>query len=88
MRRTLIDVVASNPCGSITSTPPVGVYFPTVFYAAVDAGAGFFSGENVIFTNTSGLAFYVWSSPDPTISVTNWTLEGPMSELPLGHLGL
>jgi hypothetical protein len=63
------------------------VYFPTLFYAAADAGAGFFSGENIIFTNKSGLAFYAWSSPDPTISVTNWTLEGPMTELPLGTSG-
>ena len=83
----LIDVVVSDPCGSITSAPPVGVYFPTLFYAAADAGAGFFSGENIIFTNISGLAFYAWSSPDPTISVTVWTLEGPMTELPLGTSG-
>ena len=82
-----IDVEVSNPCGSVTSAPPVAVYFPTLFFAGIDAGAGFFSGENLIFTNTSGLAFYVWSSPDPTISVTKWTLEGPMSELPLGTSG-
>ena len=82
-----IDVVASNPCGSVFSSPPVGVYFPTLFYTAYDAGAGFFSGENLIFTNASGLSFYVWSSPDPLVSVTNWTLEGPMSELPLGTTG-
>ena len=82
-----IDVVAFNPCGSITSAPPVAVYFPTLFYSVADAGAGFFSGENVIFTNVGGLNYYAWSSPDPTISVTNWTLEGPMSELPLGTSG-
>ena len=82
-----IDVVASNPCGSATSSPPVGVYFPNSFYTTYDAGAGFFSGENVIFTNTSGINFYVWSSPDLSVSLTNWTLEGPMSELPLGTSG-
>jgi len=83
-----IDVVASNPCGSITSTPPVAVYFPTIFYAGFDAGAGFFSGENLIFTNASGESFYAWSSPDPSLPVTDWTLEGPLSELPLGTSGL
>jgi len=81
------DVVVSNPCGSITSVPPVAAYFPTLFYAAADAGSGFFSGENLIFTNTSGMSFYVWSSPDLSIPVTDWTLEGPMSELPLGATG-
>ncbi len=83
----VIDVMASNPCGSITSTPPVGLYFPTLFFPGNDAGAGFFGGENLIFTNTSGISFSVWSSPDPTVSVTKWTLEGPMSELPLGTSG-
>jgi Immunoglobulin I-set domain len=82
-----IVVVVSNPCGSITSAPPVTVKFPTVFYAAADAGAGFFGGENVIFTNTSGLGYYAWSSSDPSVSVTNWTMEGPLSELPLGTSG-
>ena len=82
-----IDVVASNPCGSITSASPVGVYFPILFYAAADAGAGFFSGENLIFTNASGISYYVWSSPDISIPVTNWTPEGPTSELPLGTSG-
>lgn len=75
-----IDLVASNPCGAITSAPPVGLYFPKPFYAAFDSGAGFFGGENLIITNTSGITFYVWSSPDPSIPVTNWTLEGTMSE--------
>jgi hypothetical protein len=82
-----IVVVVSNPCGSITSDPPVTVKFPTVFYAAADAGAGFFGGENVIFTNASGLSYFAWSSFDPSVSVTNWTLEGSLSELPLGTSG-
>ncbi len=83
-----IDLVASNPCGSVTSAPPVGLYFPVPFYAAFDSGAGFFGGENLIITNTSGIAFNVWSSPDPSIPVTKWALEGSMSELPLGTSGL
>jgi hypothetical protein len=82
-----IVVVVSNPCGSVTSDPPVTVKFPTVFCAAADAGAGFFGGENVIFTNTSGLSYCAWSSSDPSVSVTNWTLEGSLSELPLGGSG-
>ncbi len=82
-----IDVVVSNPCGSATSAPPVNVLFPTLFYAAYDAGAGFFSGENLIFTNTTGINFYVWSTPDLSVLVPDWTLEGAMSELPLGTTG-
>ena len=82
-----IDVVASNPCGSVTSSPPVRVVFPTPFYAAYDAGAGFFSGENLIFTNAGGISFYVWSTTDLSVLVPNWTLEGSMSELPLGTTG-
>ena len=57
------------------------------FLAVADAGAGFNGGENVIFTNVSGSSYYAWSSPDPSISVTNWTLEGQLSELPLGTTG-
>lgn len=82
-----IDIVVSNPCGSVTSSPPVGVIFPTLFCVAYDAGAGFFSGENLIMTNASGMSPYVWSSSNPSISVTNWTMEGMMSELPLGTTG-
>ncbi len=57
------------------------------FLAAYDSGPGFNGGENLIFTNASGMNFYAWSSPYPSISVTNWLLEGPMSELPLGTSG-
>lgn len=82
-----VDVMVSNPCGSVLSTPAVGLYYPNVFNFAYDAGPGFFGGENIIFTNTSGLTLYGWSSPDLSASVTNWTLEGPMSEFPLGVTG-
>jgi autotransporter-associated beta strand protein len=57
------------------------------FFIAYDAGLGLFGGENVIFTNVSGTAFYAWSSADPTIPVTAWNLEGRMNELPLGTSG-
>jgi hypothetical protein len=57
------------------------------FLSAYDAGPGFTSGENLILTNTSGQNLYVFSSRYPTVSVTNWTLEGQMSELPLGAAG-
>ncbi len=50
------------------------------FLTAYDAGQGFFSGENLMLTNRSGAGLSVWSSSDPTVSVTNWTLEGAMAE--------
>lgn len=82
-----IDVVISNPCGSVVSTPKVGVMVPNVFNVAYDAGPGFFGGENIICTNTSGLSLCAWSSPDLSASVTAWNLEGPLSEFPLGATG-
>lgn len=57
------------------------------FLAAYDSGPGFFGGENLILTNTSGASISVWSSPTPALSVTNWNPEGQMSELPLGTSG-
>jgi len=83
----LIDIVVANPCGSIVSSPAVSVYYPNQFSTPYDDGAGFFSGENLILTNNTGLSLYAWSSPDPTLPVTGWTLEGPLSELPLGTTG-
>jgi hypothetical protein len=82
-----IAVVISNPCGSVTSAPPVSVLYPTIFNAVCDAGPGFFGGENIIFTNLSGLAFCAWSSPDLSVPVTQWNFEGPFSEMPLGATG-
>ncbi len=82
------DVVVSNPCGTATSSPPALVEFPNQFSEAFDAGAGFFGGENLVLTNASGLAYNVWSTPDLSLPVTAWTLEGPMSETPLGTTGL
>jgi hypothetical protein len=76
------DVVISNVCGIITSTPPAQLIFPHAFYAA-DGLPGFFSGMNIFTTNRPGMALYVWSSADPLSSVTNWTLEGPLAEQPL-----
>ena len=52
------------------------------FLAAYDLGTGFFSGEDVVLTNTAGLNLYVWSSPYPSLAVFNWTLEGRMNEQP------
>lgn len=75
-----IDFVVANPCGASTSSPPVNVVFPNQFYSAYDAGPGFFSGEDLILTNSSATSIYVWSSPDLSIPVTNWTFEGGMSE--------
>lgn len=54
-----------------------------VFDALYDSGPGFFSGENLIFTNFSGLALFAWASTNASLSVSNWTLVGPMEEQPL-----
>jgi len=57
------------------------------FQTAFDFGPGFSSGENLGFTNVSGSDFYIWSSVDTSISVTNWTFGGQLAELPLGTSG-
>lgn len=75
-----IDFVVANPCATVTSTPPVNVIFLNQFLAGYDAGPGFFSGEDLMLTNASGANLYVWSSPDLTVPVPHWTLEGQMSE--------
>ncbi len=77
----LFSVVITNPCGSVTS-PAASVQFATAFYAS-EGLPGFFSGMNLITTNIAGVNLFAWSSANPGISVTNWTLEGPMSEQPL-----
>jgi hypothetical protein len=76
------DLVAANPCGSATSTPPVQVVFPNAFLVG-DALPGFFSGMNLFATNAGGSTLYAWSSPDPTVPLPLWTLEGLMQEQPL-----
>jgi hypothetical protein len=53
------------------------------FFSAVDAGPGFFSGENLQHEDVSGRTFYVWSTSDLTQPVSNWTLEGPTVEFPI-----
>lgn len=79
----LYDVVVSNPCGAMTSTPPVKLVFPSVFYEAFDAGPGFFSGENLMLTNKGGLILQTWSSQSLSTPITQWSLEGTMQEQPL-----
>jgi len=76
------DVVVANACGAVTSAPPVQLVFPHSFLPA-DALPGFFSGENLFTTNSPGMLLYAWSSPDLSLSLTNWTLEGSLSEQPL-----
>jgi hypothetical protein len=55
-----------------------------LFALPADAGVGVSGGENLVITGESGLSFSAWSSADPTLPVTSWTLEGVMSEAPLG----
>ncbi len=54
-------------------------------FAAYDAGAGFFSGENMILTNSAAQTLYAWSSANGATAITNWTLVGAMSEQPLNN---
>jgi len=75
------DVVVSNPCGAATSSS-AWILFPHAFLACA-ALPGFFSGVNLITTNSAGLSLYAWSSPDPTQPITTWVLEGPLQEQPL-----
>ncbi|HEV2453320.1 MAG TPA: hypothetical protein VGY98_03610, partial [Verrucomicrobiae bacterium] len=58
------------------------LYLPnsSVFNALYDAGPNFFSGENLVLTNFSGLSLYVWSSTDPGLPVSGWSQVGQMSE--------
>jgi hypothetical protein len=77
------DVVVSNPCAAVTSSPPVSLVFPSVFYSASDAGPGFFSGENLVLTNVGGLTLQAWSSSSLSVPVPQWNSEGVMQEQPL-----
>ncbi|HZV36179.1 MAG TPA: autotransporter-associated beta strand repeat-containing protein [Verrucomicrobiae bacterium] len=45
---------------------------------------GFFSGMDLLFTNTSGIAMYTWSTTNPALPVAFWNLEGQMQEQPQG----
>jgi hypothetical protein len=50
------------------------------FLALSDFGHGLFGGENLGFTNIPEQLFYVWSSTNASLSVSNWTLVGAMQE--------
>ncbi len=76
------DVLVSNPCGA-TNSPSVSLVFPNTFYAAYDAGPGFFSGENLVLTNNGGMTLQTWSSSSLNVPLTIWNLEGAMQEQPL-----
>ena len=71
----------------LVGTPQIAggkLYLSVVaFYAGYDAGAGFFSGENLITTNAGGMHLYAWSSADPGQPVGKWSAEGGLSEQPL-----
>ena len=49
-------------------------------FAGYDAGQGFFGGEDLQLTNTSGMNMQVWSSVNPGLPLASWNLEGAMSE--------
>jgi len=80
----------SFPAGNFTNYADAAgninlLYLPnfSVFDTLYDSGPGFFSGENLILTNFSGLSLYVWSSADAGVPVGNWAQVGQMSEQPL-----
>jgi hypothetical protein len=79
----VFDVIVSNPCGSVTSAP-AAVLIPHPFYSC-DGVPGFFGGLNLITTNTSGAAMFVWSTDNASAPVTAWFAEGQMSEQSLGN---
>ncbi len=76
------DVVVANPCGAVTSAPPVFGVFPHEFFSC-DALPGFFGGMNLITVRPAAMSLFAWSCPDPTMPVPNWTLEGQLAEQPL-----
>ncbi len=80
---TAFDVVGVNPCGAVTSSPPVFALFPNAFYAATDNGPGFFAGEILTLINRSGMTINVWSSPNLSRPLPLWDAEGPLFEVPL-----
>src|SRR5262249_54916043 len=76
------DVIVSNPCGAVTSSPPATLLVAHSFYAC-DGLPGFFYGMNLFTTNLEGMSLFAWSSVDPNIPLSLWNLEGPLSEQPL-----
>ena len=81
---TLATAAANEIYRGVAFAPQIQ---PTQFQAASDFGPGFFGGENLGFTNVSGVDFYVWSSPDLSVAVTNWTPAGQTTEEVLGASG-
>ena len=65
------------------SIVPTVILAPSPFYTLYDAGLGFFGGENLILTNTNSLSLTVWSTTDPGLSITNWSVAGALGEQPL-----
>jgi hypothetical protein len=49
-------------------------------FAGYDGGQGFFGGEDLLMTNTSGMHVFVWSSTNPILPFASWQPEAPMSE--------
>jgi subtilase family serine protease len=76
------SVQISNSAGTTNSATAVLVV-SNQFYFAYDNGAGFFSGENLVHDDLSGLAFSVWSTTNISLAVTSWSLEGSAVEHPV-----
>lgn len=75
------SILATTAFGSVTSAPAsLGVIL--TFYWS-DGLPGLFGGMNLFFTNAGLQSFYAWSTPDLSVPISNWTLEGQMKEQPL-----
>ena len=75
------DVIVANACGSLTSSQ-AGLVFLNRFLAA-DGIPGFFGGMNLFTTNGPSASLFAWSSPDLTVPLATWMLEGQLGEQPL-----
>ena len=64
---------------AVTNNTPL---IDNAFYVG-DSASGFISGINFFFTNTSGINMSTWSTANPGLPVTDWTLEGAMGETTL-----
>jgi Immunoglobulin domain len=75
-------VQVSNSAGLTNSSVAVLVV-SNQFYSVYDGGPGFFSGENLVHDDFSGLSFNVWSTTNISLPVTSWNLEGGAVEHPI-----
>jgi len=76
------NYAAGNFTNYATASGITLLYQPNFAYfnALTDAGHNVSGGENLSLTNFSELSLFVWSTANASLSVSNWTLIGQMSE--------